>query len=76
MKLDEKFLFGEYWGGYATAIQIPSHKAFIIPPTLNLKESPPLMCAGVTVFTAIMNTATPKSRVAVAGIGGLGHLAL
>jgi uncharacterized zinc-type alcohol dehydrogenase-like protein len=41
------------------------------------KYAGPLMCAGVTVFNAIHSSGvSPTGRIAVVGIGGLGHLAL
>lgn len=72
----ERFLYGLYFGGYATAIQIGSDHAFPIPAEMNIKESAPLLCAGVTTFVPIVNFAKPTSSVAIAGIGGLGHLGL
>lgn len=48
-----------------------------IPDNLKPKEAAPLMCAGLTVFTALWKSKIPPTgRVAVIGIGGLGHLAL
>ncbi|KAI8377949.1 chaperonin 10-like protein [Radiomyces spectabilis] len=48
-----------------------------IPKELKPEHAAPLMCAGLTVFTAIYNSKIkPTDRVAVVGIGGLGHLAI
>ena len=48
-----------------------------IPKELKPEEAAPLMCAGLTVFTAFYQAdLRPTAHVAVVGIGGLGHLAL
>ena len=48
-----------------------------IPKELKPEEAAPLMCAGLTVFTALYQAnLSPTAHVAVVGIGGLGHLAL
>lgn len=49
----------------------------IIPDALPSAAAAPLLCAGSTVFSPLIRYAvSPVDRVAVAGIGGLGHLAL
>ena len=58
-------------GGYADYLVAPA----AIPGELGFAEAAPLMCAGVTTFNAIRSSgARPGDRVAVLGIGGLGHL--
>lgn len=49
----------------------------LIPDGLDLAAAAPLFCAGYTVMSAYRN-ATPRAgeRVAILGVGGLGHLAL
>lgn len=48
-----------------------------IPSDLEPKYAGPLMCAGITVFNSLYSAKVPPTgRVAVVGIGGLGHLAL
>jgi propanol-preferring alcohol dehydrogenase len=48
-----------------------------VPPELAPEQAAPLFCAGVTVYRALMNAAAgPGQRVAVFGVGGLGHLAV
>lgn len=41
-----------------------------------LKESAPMMCAGITTFSPLLRYAKKGNRVAVLGGGGLGHLAV
>jgi len=73
---DAKNMFGEYWGGYSTAIQEPAMWGFKVPESLPSDKVPPLLCAGVTVHAPLDRWARPMDRVAVIGIGGLGHLAV
>lgn len=48
-----------------------------IPDALTSAETAPLLCAGSTVFNAIVgHDVRPTDRVAVVGVGGLGHIAL
>jgi D-arabinose 1-dehydrogenase-like Zn-dependent alcohol dehydrogenase len=73
---NEKKLYGKYFGGYSTHIQQPTSHAFKLPKGLDLSITAPLMCAGVTVFTPLMDHLKPGMRVGVIGVGGLGHLAI
>jgi uncharacterized zinc-type alcohol dehydrogenase-like protein len=63
-------------GGFANSVR--SHWAWAIPlpESLDYKNAGPLLCGGITVFNPIAMYATPKSRVGVVGIGGLGHMAV
>lgn len=47
-----------------------------IPEGLSSEHAAPLQCAGATVYSAVIDTAKPGDRVAILGIGGLGHLAI
>lgn len=50
---------------------------FKIPDNMSDKEAAPLMCGGATVFNTLsMYNIRPTDRVAVLGVGGLGHLAI
>jgi len=73
---DEKGIYAAYWGGYTTSTQHPARLAFKIPEALPSDKAPPLLCAGVTVHAPLARYAKPGDRVAVLGIGGLGHLAV
>ena len=64
-------------GGYAEFIKAKASHAIKVPAALDPAEAAPLFCAGVTVYRAIKNAGVqPGQRVAVFGIGGLGHLAV
>lgn len=63
-------------GGFANLVR--AHWAWTIPlpDKLIVPDAGPLLCGGITVFNPIAMFATPKSRVGVVGIGGLGHMAV
>ena len=64
-------------GGFADKVR--AHKGWVIPlpDGINIKTAGPLFCGGITVFYPIVqNNIRPTDRVAVVGIGGLGHMAL
>lgn len=64
-------------GGYAEHTRVPSHFVIKIPEAIPSVEAAPMMCAGVTVYTPLVeNGAGPGKKVGVIGIGGLGHFAL
>lgn len=64
-------------GGYAEYLCLPAEFAIPLPDELDFVAAAPLFCGGLTVYGALKNTeARPGERVAVLGIGGLGHLAL
>lgn len=62
-------------GGYQEYMLAPEEAVAAMPDDLPADEAAPLMCAGITVFNALRNSgARVGDRVAVQGIGGLGHL--
>ncbi len=62
-------------GGYAEFVKAPAAFTHRIPGGLDLVDAAPLLCAGVSVFAALRRAGNLAGRtVAVAGIGGLGHL--
>lgn len=64
-----------YPGGYADSVTVPATALARIPDELSFVEAAPMSCAGVTTYNALRRTrAVPGDRVAVLGIGGLGHL--
>jgi uncharacterized zinc-type alcohol dehydrogenase-like protein len=63
-------------GGFADRIRVDGRFAFPIPDDLPSEGAAPLMCAGATVFAPLRRWVTPRMRVGVIGIGGLGHLAV
>jgi NADPH2:quinone reductase len=64
-----------YDGGYAEYTTVPSEALALIPDDLAAADAAPLLCAGVTTYNALRNTAAqPGDLVAIQGVGGLGHL--
>ena len=64
-------------GGFADKVRAQSQAVVALPETLNPDAAGPLFCGGITVFNPLVQfDIKPTSRVAVIGIGGLGHLAL
>lgn len=64
-------------GGYADRVRCASQFAFKIPEVISSEHAAPLMCAGVTTFAPLQRYMTrPGMKVAVVGIGGLGHLGI
>ena len=64
-------------GGYSGAIVVDENYVLRIPDALPLDAAAPLLCAGITTYSPLRhwNTA-PGKRVAVVGLGGLGHMAV
>lgn len=64
-------------GGYQEFMVAPASYVAPLPNELDFVDAAPLMCAGLTVFSALRHAGfAPGSRVAVIGLGGLGHLAV
>ncbi len=64
-------------GGYAEYVKAPAAHAVRIPERLSSIQAAPLFCAGVTVYRALRQVELSRGqRLAVFGIGGLGHLAV
>ncbi|HTQ26789.1 MAG TPA: NAD(P)-dependent alcohol dehydrogenase [Puia sp.] len=64
-------------GGYSTKIVCDERWVYHIPGKLDLKAVAPLLCAGITTYSPLKYVnLQPGSKVAVAGLGGLGHMAV
>lgn len=64
-------------GGYSTNIVVKEHFAVHIPDHISFQEAAPLLCAGITTYSPLMKFDLEKGdKVGVAGIGGLGHMAI
>ncbi|HEY2497807.1 MAG TPA: alcohol dehydrogenase [Candidatus Angelobacter sp.] len=61
-------------GGYAEVMIAEARALALIPDELKSEEAAPLVCAGITTFTALRNAGRAGDTVAIQGIGGLGHL--
>jgi len=75
--VEQKESYGpKFWGGYSTHIQQPAQWLFKIPEGLPDDKVPPLMCAAVTCYAPLARLAKPGQKVAVLGMGGLGHMGI
>lgn len=63
-------------GGFADKVRAREGAVIKLPDGLDAMKAGPLLCGGITVFNPIATYVKPTHRVAVIGIGGLGHLAL
>ncbi len=62
-------------GGYAEMMIAKSSGLIAVPDDLSSVDAAPLLCAGLTTFSALRNSpARAGDLVAVFGVGGLGHL--
>ena len=65
------------FGGYSDQIVVNEHFVLRIPDALPLEQAAPILCAGVTTWSPLRHwNVGPGSVVGVAGIGGLGHMAV
>jgi uncharacterized zinc-type alcohol dehydrogenase-like protein len=62
-------------GGYSNKFVIDQDYAVHVPENLALEGVAPLMCAGITLYSPLKHwEAGPGKRVAIMGLGGLGHM--
>ncbi|MBH2004444.1 MAG: NAD(P)-dependent alcohol dehydrogenase [Sphingobacteriia bacterium] len=65
------------FGGYSSTYVVDEDYALIIPPTNQLAAIAPLLCAGITTYSPLRYAGVGKGhKVAVLGLGGLGHMAV
>jgi uncharacterized zinc-type alcohol dehydrogenase-like protein len=63
------------YGGYSGAIVVDENYVLRIPDSIPLDAAAPLLCAGITLYSPLRHwNAGPGRRVAVIGLGGLGHM--
>jgi uncharacterized zinc-type alcohol dehydrogenase-like protein len=64
-------------GGYSTHVVVDANFVLSIPEGLDPAAAAPLLCAGITTYTPLKHwNAGPGTKVAVVGLGGLGHMAV
>ncbi|MBA4022518.1 MAG: alcohol dehydrogenase [Gordonia sp.] len=62
-------------GGYAQEVVVDANYVLRIPESLSLDVAAPLLCAGITTYSPLRHWgAGPGKRVAIIGLGGLGHV--
>jgi len=64
-------------GGYAELMLAEAAYTYPIPENVSDAEAAPLLCPGITAYSAVKKAAlSPGQRVAVLGIGGVGHMVI
>jgi D-arabinose 1-dehydrogenase-like Zn-dependent alcohol dehydrogenase len=68
---------GDVQGGHAEYMPMNADATYLIPDKVSFEQAAPIFCAGYTVYSGLRwADPQPHERVAVLGIGGLGHLAV
>ncbi|MFE2142960.1 NAD(P)-dependent alcohol dehydrogenase [Streptomyces sp. NPDC059456] len=63
------------YGGYSTHVVVDENYTVRIPDGLPLDVAAPLLCAGITLYSPLKHwQAGPGKKVAIVGLGGLGHM--
>jgi len=74
---EDKHLGGMTFGGYSEKVVVDEHFVLKVPSNLDLAAVAPLLCAGITTWSPLRHwNVTKGSKVAVVGLGGLGHMAI
>ncbi|GMA27431.1 NAD(P)-dependent alcohol dehydrogenase [Arenivirga flava] len=64
-------------GGYSTHIVVDEDFVLRVPESIPYEAAAPLLCAGITTYSPLAHwKAGPGKKVAVVGLGGLGHMAV
>lgn len=73
----DKYLGGMTYGGYSEKVVVEEGFVLKVPANLDLAATAPLLCAGITTWSPLRHWKAGKgSKVAVVGLGGLGHMAI
>jgi uncharacterized zinc-type alcohol dehydrogenase-like protein len=64
-------------GGYSTHVVVDADFVLSVPEGLEPAAAAPLLCAGITTYSPLRHWgAAPDKKVAIVGLGGLGHMAV
>ena len=64
-------------GGYSTHVVVTEDFVLRVPEAIPFEKAAPLLCAGITTYSPLKHwNAGPGTKVAVVGMGGLGHMAV
>ena len=65
------------YGGYSTRITVDEKYVLRVPESIPLERAAPLLCAGITTYSPLRHFGVKAGdKVAVVGLGGLGHMAV
>ncbi len=74
---DKYFDHTRTFGGYSESVIVDEHFVLSLPDNLDMAAAAPLLCAGITTWSPLKHwNVTENSKVAVVGLGGLGHMAI
>ncbi len=74
---DKYFEDQRTYGGYSESVVVDEHFVLSVPENLDLAAVAPLLCAGITTWSPLKHwNVKAGSKVAVVGLGGLGHMAI
>lgn len=74
---NDKHLGIQTFGGYSEKVVVDEHFVLKVPSNLDLAAVAPLLCAGITTWSPLKHWKVGQgSKVAVIGLGGLGHMAI
>ena len=74
---DKYFENQRTYGGYSESVVVDEHFVLSVPENLDLAAVAPLLCAGITTWSPLKHwNVNENSKVAVVGLGGLGHMAI
>jgi uncharacterized zinc-type alcohol dehydrogenase-like protein len=63
------------YGGYSAATVVDENYVLNVPDSIPLDKAAPLLCAGITLYSPLRHWgAGPGKKVAIVGLGGLGHM--
>lgn len=63
------------YGGYSDHIVVDENYVLRLPESLPMDATAPLLCAGITLYSPLKHwNAGPGKKVAIVGLGGLGHM--
>jgi uncharacterized zinc-type alcohol dehydrogenase-like protein len=62
-------------GGYSTHVVVDADFVLSVPDSIDFAAAAPLLCAGITTYSPLRHwSAGPGKKVAIVGLGGLGHM--
>jgi len=65
------------YGGFSTSVVVDHRFAYPLPEAMLSEAAAVLMCAGITVYAPLsIYSGQPSQKLAIMGVGGLGHLAI
>jgi len=74
---DKYFENQRTYGGYSESVTVDEHFVLKVPENLDPAAAAPLLCAGITTWSPLKHwNVNENSKVAVVGLGGLGHMAI